>query len=114
DKAVAAAKAEKTRPTLVVTRTHIGFGSPNKQDTAKAHGEPLGKDEIKLTKEKLGWPSQEPFFVPDAALAHWRETKDKGAKAHAAWNAARQAYGKQFGEDAKELDRRIAGKRIGG
>jgi transketolase len=111
DQAVAAAKAETTKPTLVVTKTHIGFGSPNKQDTAKAHGEPLGKDEIKLTKEKLGWPSQDPFFVPDAALAHWREAKDKGAKAHAAWNAKNAAYAKAFGEDAKELGRRLAGNR---
>src|SRR3954471_9579905 len=79
DKAVAAAKADTGRPTLVVTKTHIGFGSPNKQDTAKAHGEPLGKEEIKLTKEKLGWLSQDPFFVPEPALAHWRQAKDKGA-----------------------------------
>src|SRR3954470_20590617 len=111
DRAVTAAKAEKTRPTLVVTRTHIGFGSPNKQDTAKAHGEALGKDEILLTKKKLGWPSTEPFYVPEEALKEFRKAKDKGAKAHAEWNAKWSAYKGRFAEDAKELDRRLAGKR---
>jgi transketolase len=111
DRAVAAAKAEMTKPTLVVTKTHIGFGSPNKQDTAKAHGEPLGKDEIKLTKEKLGWPSQEPFFVPEEALQHWRNAKATGAKAHAEWNDRLAKYRKEFGTDAAELERRLSGKR---
>ena len=67
DGAIDAAQAETERPSLIVVRTHIGFGSPNKQDTAKAHGAPLGEDEIRLTKENLGWP-REPFFVPDEAL----------------------------------------------
>jgi transketolase len=111
DRAVKAARADTVRPTLVVTRTHIGFGSPNKQDTAKAHGEPLGADEIKLTKQKLGWPSLDPFFVPDEALAHWRKTKERGAKARQEWNARLAAYRKRFGEDADELDRRVSGKR---
>jgi transketolase len=110
DRAVAAAKAEAGKPTLVVTKTHIGFGSPNKQDTAKAHGEPLGKDEIRLTKENLGWPSQEPFFVPDEALKHWRQARDRGAKAHAAWNTVFASYKKVAATDAGELERRLAGK----
>src|SRR3954469_10878351 len=110
DRAVAAAKAEKSKPTLVVTKTHIGFGSPNKQDTAKAHGEPLGKDEIKLTKERLGWPSQEPFFVPDEALKHWRQGKGKGEKAHADWHTRLGAYKQAGSSDAAELERRLAGK----
>lgn len=111
DRAVAAAKAETTKPTLVVTKTHIGYGSPNRQDTAKAHGEPLGKDEVALTKQEYGWPSTEPFFVPDEALAHWRKAKDKGAKAHAEWNERLAKYKKAFGEDATELERRLSGKR---
>ena len=110
DRAVAAAKAELQKPTLVVTKTHIGFGSPNKQDTAKAHGEPLGKDEIKLTKEKLGWPSQEPFFVPDEALAHWRQVRERGAMAHRRWNDGFAAFQKAAPADAAEFDRRLAGK----
>jgi transketolase len=110
DRAVAAAKAEQQKPTLVVTKTHIGFGSPNRQDTAKAHGEPLGKDEIKLTKEKLGWPSQEPFFVPQEALAHWRAARDRGAKSHRQWNEALAAYRKASAADASEFERRLSGK----
>jgi transketolase len=109
--ALAEAQADTERPTLIVTRTHIGFGSPNKQDTAKAHGEPLGKDEILLTKQKLGWPSMEPFFVPDEAVANWRKAKERGAKAHAEWNAAWSAYRAAAPADAAELDRRLAGRR---
>jgi transketolase len=110
DRAIAAAKAEKSKPTLVVTKTHIGFGSPNRQDTAKAHGEPLGKDEIKLTKERLSWPSQEPFFVPEEALAHWRNARDRGAKAHRQWNETLAAYKKASASDASEFERRLSGK----
>jgi transketolase len=111
DRAVAAAKADTSRPTLVVTKTHIGFGSPHKQDTAKAHGEPLGADEILLTKKNLGWLSMEPFFVPEPALELWRMTKARGAQAHKDWNAKWAAYKAKFGDDAKELDRRLSGKR---
>jgi len=111
DRAVTAAKADTNRPTLVVTRTHIGFGSPNRQDTAKAHGEPLGKDEILLTKKNLGWLSTEPFFVPEPALGLWRMTKERGAKVHADWRTKWGAYKTRFADDAKELDRRLSGKR---
>lgn len=111
DGAVAAAKAEKERPTLVVTRTHIGFGSPKKQDTSSAHGEPLGADEIVATKKALGWPKpDESFYVPDDALAEWRKALDKGAKAHAAWNTKHDAYAAAHPDDAKELTRRLAGE----
>jgi transketolase len=111
ESALAEAKADTERPTLIVTRTHIGYGSPNKQDTAKAHGEPLGKDEILLTKQHLGWESMEPFFVPDEALAHWRKASERGAKEHAEWNAAWEAYRAAAPDDAKELERRLAGRR---
>ncbi|MEO5817760.1 MAG: transketolase [Gemmatimonadaceae bacterium] len=111
DKAVAAAKAEKGRPTLVVTRTHIGYGSPKKQDTSSAHGEPLGADEIVATKKALGWPKpEESFYVPDDALAEWRKTLDKGAKAHKAWDAKHDAYAAANADDAKEMKRRLAGE----
>jgi transketolase len=93
DRAIEEARADTRRPTLVITRTHIGYGSPNRVDTAKAHGEPLGKDEVRLTKENLGWPSQEPFYVPDEALAHWRDlTLDRGKQAHEEWKERRAAY----------------------
>jgi transketolase len=109
DRAIDLAKAEKDRPSMIVTRTHIGYGSPNKVDTSKAHGEALGKDEIVLAKKELGWPSQEPFFVPDAALAHWREAKEKGAAAQDAWRRELIAYAQAFPDDAKELGRRLHG-----
>ena len=109
DRAIGDAKADAARPTMIITRTHIGFGSPHKQDTAKAHGEPLGKDEILLTKAALGWPSTEPFFVPDAALAHWRDAKVTGAAAQDAWRKNLIAYSKAHPESAKELGRRLHG-----
>ncbi len=109
DRAIDLAKAEKDRPSLIVTRTHIGYGSPNKVDTSKAHGEALGKDEIVLAKKELGWPSQDPFFVPDAALAHWREARETGAAAQDAWRRQLIAYSQAFPDDAKELGRRLHG-----
>jgi transketolase len=109
DLAIAEAKADAVRPSLVITRTHIGFGSPHKVDTAKAHGEPLGKEEILLTKQALGWPSTEPFFVPESALDHWRQARDRGAAAQDAWRRQLIAYSKTHPDDAKELGRRLHG-----
>jgi transketolase len=109
DQAIADAKADTARPTLVITRTHIGFDSP-KQDTSAAHGEPLGAENIVATKKKLGWPRpEESFYVPDDALAHWREAKTRGAVAHAEWNGRSAKYSAAFGDDAKELTRRMKG-----
>jgi len=109
DAAIAAAKADTKRPTMIVTRTHIGFGSPHKQDTEKAHGEPLGKDEVVLTKQNLGYPSTEPFYVPPAALENWRKAKPRGAAQHAEWNQQWSAYAAANAGDAKELERRLRG-----
>jgi transketolase len=110
DRTVEEAKRETRRPTLVITKTHIGYGSPNRQDTAKAHGEPLGKDEVKLTKENLGWPSQEPFYVPDEAVAHWREqTLDRGARVHEEWRDRLATYSRTYPTDSTELMRRLRG-----
>jgi transketolase len=111
DQVIAEAKKDTTRPTLVITRTHIGYGSPKKQDTASAHGEPLGADEVVATKKALGWPRpDETFYVPEEALANWRKARERGAVAHAKWNERLDAYRKAFGADAAELDRRLAGK----
>jgi transketolase len=111
DQVIAEAKADTSRPTLVVTRTHIGYGSPKKQDTASAHGEPLGADEIVATKKALGWPRpEESFYVPEEALANWRKAREKGAAAHADWSKRYAAYRAAFATDAAELDRRLAGK----
>ena len=109
DAAIEAAKAETSRPSMIVCRTHIGFGSPHKQDTAKAHGEPLGEEEIKLTKQNLGWPSLEPFFVPEEALAHWRTARERGAADQDAWRRQLIAYTKAHPDAAKELGRRLHG-----
>ena len=109
DAAVEAAKADPTRPTLVITRTHIGYGSPNRQDTAKAHGEALGSAEIALTKQNLGWTATEPFTVPAEALAHWRTAIGRGAEVNDGWRKQLIAYAKAHPEDAKEFGRRMQG-----
>ena len=111
--AIGEAQADTERPTLIVTRTHIGFGSP-RQDSEKAHGEPLGKENVLITKKNLGWPSLEPFFVPDDVVQAWRGTKERGAVDHADWNAQWRAYEAGHPDDAKELERRLAGKRPAG
>jgi transketolase len=92
DKAIAAAKAETGRPSLIAVRTHIGFGSPNRQDTAKAHGAPLGADEIKLTKENLGWPLEPTFLVPAEVKAFYEAAAARAAAAHAAWSERQAAW----------------------
>ena len=79
--ALAAAQEVEDRPSLIIVRTHIAPGSPNKQDTHGAHGSPLGEEEIRLTKEVYGYPSLEPFFVPDEALEHFRGAVERGARA---------------------------------
>ena len=110
---IAEAQSDTQRPTMVITKTHIGWGSP-KQDSEKAHGEPLGKDNVLATKKNYNWPSTEPFFVPDEALAHWRKTKERGAQQHAEWNGRWSAYASAYPADAAELQRRLAGKRVAG
>ena len=83
--AVDAAKGETGRPSMIIIRTHIAPGSPNKQDTHEAHGSPLGDEEIRLTKQVYNWPSEEPFFIPDEALARFRECVDRGRELVAEW-----------------------------
>ena len=109
DGAIEAAKRETERPSLIICRTHIGFGSPNRVDTSKAHGEALGEDEIKLTKRAYGWPSAEPFFVPDEALAHMRRARERGAALQAGWNRQMLAYTTAHPAESKEMQRRLAG-----
>ncbi len=110
DAAIDQAKRLTERPSLIIVRTHIAWGSPHKQDSAEAHGAPLGLDEVKATKQNLGWPSLEPFYVPNEALEHWRRAKDRGARLEADWQKKWDAYRKAHPDLAGELERRLAGR----
>jgi len=110
DAALTAAKANRDQPTLVVLRTTIAWGSPNKAGTADSHGAPLGADEIRLTKEAYGYPSVEPFHVPAEALAQWRRTRDRGAAAEAEWQTRFEAYRAAFPHEAAEYLRVMSGE----
>jgi len=103
ERALAGARAETRRPSLILVRTHLGYGSPDKQDTYKAHGSPLGEDEVRLTKQNLGWPVEPPFRIPDAARDHYREALARGRRAEEAWNARFAAYARAFPELAAEF-----------
>ena len=106
EQALAEAREVTDRPTLIVVRSHIAQGAPNKQDTAKAHGSPLGEEEVLLTKRAYGYPSEEPFFVPDEALAHFRDqTLERGADQKASWDEAFEAYRGEHPDLASEFER---------
>ncbi|WP_296750839.1 transketolase [Thiobacillus sp.] len=107
--ALDAARADTARPSLILVRTHIGFGSPE-QDSYKAHGSPLGVEGVKKTKETLGWPVDPPFRVPQPALAHFRAALQRGARAEAEWNERFDAYARAFPELAGELQGRLRGE----
>ncbi|MGE5247538.1 MAG: transketolase family protein [Verrucomicrobiota bacterium] len=107
--AIEAAFLERERPTLVMVRTSIGFGSPNKQDTAEAHGSPLGEAELARAKEKLGWPTSPDFLVPEDVLAHFREALDRGERAEREWRLRFAAYAAVFPDLALEWERRMWG-----
>lgn len=110
DAALLEARAETARPSLILVRTHIGYGSPNKHDSFEAHGSPLGADEVRLTKQSLGWPTEPPFLVPEPALAHFREALAHGARDEAAWNDRMEAYAQAFPALAEELRRSLRGE----
>ena len=107
DGAIAKAKLSTDKPTLIVCKTSIGKGSPNRANTAKAHGEPLGGDEIKLTRDAIGW-SHDPFVIPEEVYADW-DAKAEGEQLVADWNQRFAAYQKAFPELAAEFTRRMAG-----
>ncbi len=107
--ALDAARADTARPSLILVRTHIGFGSPE-QDSYKAHGSPLGVEGVKKTKQTLGWPVDPPFRVPQPALAHFRAALQRGARAEAEWNGRFDAYARAFPELASELQGRLRGE----
>jgi transketolase len=108
EEALGTAQGVEDRPSLIVVRSHIAYGSPNKVDTAGAHGSPLGDEEIRLTKEAYGWPSQEPFFIPDEALAHFRGCVDRGNELFDAWSERFDEFGGANADAAAELERMLA------
>ena len=110
DAAIRAAQAEKERPSIIMIRTHIGYGSPNKQDTAEAHGAPLGEEEVKLTKLNLGWPLEPKFYIPEEALGHFRKAIERGEKAEAEWQMRLADYRKTDSDLAAEFDRFVEGE----
>jgi transketolase len=110
DAALAVARAEEDRPSLIVAHTHIGYGSPHKQDTWHAHGEPLGVEEVRLTKRALGWPEDRVFYVPDDALRTFRQSVERGAELEAAWRRRVDAYGVAHPEMADPFARALAGE----
>lgn len=110
ESAIAQARAETARPSLIIVRTVIGYGSPNRAGTAKAHGEALGVEEVARSRERLGWTATEPFTVPAEAVAHWRRGNEALAFANDAWRRALIAYAKAYPTDAKELGRRLQGE----
>ncbi len=104
------ARAETGKPTLIAVRTHIAYGSPNKQDSAAAHGAPLGEDEVRLTKESLGWPANRKFYVPDKALKVFRRCLDRGKKAEAAWKKKVGVHAKKYPQLAAQWQAVLSGK----
>ncbi|MHC4571894.1 MAG: transketolase [Planctomycetota bacterium] len=110
EKALKKAKREKNRPSLIKLRTHIAYGSPNKQDTAGAHGAPLGEDEIRLIKENFGWDPEKSFVVPDEVLAHMRKALDRGKRAERKWNKMFEKYAQDYPELAQQFRDAAAGK----
>lgn len=109
DRAIKQAKADP-RPSLIICRTHIGYGLPTRQDNSKAHGEPPGDEELNGAKTKLGWPLEPRFYIPDDTLALFRGALDNGAKWEGDWNAGLKKYQAEFPAEATELLRRAAGK----
>src|SRR5262249_61118 len=104
DVAIRNAKSEQARPSLIIVDSHIAWGAPNKHDTAAAHGEPLGEDEIRLTKKAYGWPEDAHFLVPPEVKQYMSKAVDRGQKWEAEWNAKYAAYKQSKPQLAAELD----------
>jgi transketolase len=110
EQATREAQSVTDRPTLISVQSHIGFGSPNKQDSSKAHGSPLGEDEVRLTKEAYGWDPDKQFHVPDEALEHFREACERGKQAEAEWNERFEAYAQENPDKAQLFRTMMEGK----
>ncbi|MGE5364858.1 MAG: transketolase [Bacteroidota bacterium] len=112
--AVENARKETTRPSIIITRTHIGYGSPNKQDKSSCHGSPLGADEVALTKSNLGWDSDKFFYIPEEAAAHYRESLVKGKLAEEKWNKLLEEYCSKYPAKGELFRKFISGEGFDG
>lgn len=108
------AQDETERPSLILVRTHIGYGSPNKQDRFEAHGSPLGSEELKVTKQNLGWPVEPSFYIPTQALEHFRGAVQRGKEVESRWNDLMTAYQRAFPGLAGELSCVMRGELLEG
>lgn len=107
--ALGAALAEQEKPSLIMVRTIIGYGCPHKQGQVVAHGEPLGAEELRLTRANLGWPPEPPYYIPEQALAHFRQTVEKGRLSEAEWQDLFASYTKSFPALAQEFQQWTSG-----
>ena len=110
DKAVKNAQAVKDKPSIIVTKTHIGYGSPNKQDTAAAHGSPLGEEEVRLSKKNLGWPEDSSFLIPGEVAEDFKQVAVKGRKVEEEWNELFKRYEQKYPDDAKLFTSMMSGE----
>lgn len=107
--AIAQARAEQDRPSIIIVQSHIGFGAPHKQDTCEAHGSPLGVEEVRLAKRFYGWPEDASFLIPDRALSHMREAVDRGRKWEEEWKEKFDDYRKSFPDLARRFEEALRG-----
>jgi len=110
DAAIRQARSDNEHPSLIICNTTIGYGSPNKEGTCHAHGEPLGKEETLLAKQKLGWTYPEPFTVPDDVLKHFRASVEKGIGSESDWNRIFESYTKTYPDEARQFSIDIKGE----
>jgi transketolase len=108
------ARSESQRPSLIMVRTHLGYGSPGKQDSFEAHGSPLGPEEVRLTKERLGWPAEPAFHIPEEALGRFREALSRGSSAETYWDALLSGYARDYPELAEEFRLLVEGELAAG
>jgi transketolase len=109
DRAIRMAQAENSRPSLIICRTTIGYGSPNKAGTGSAHGEPLGEEETRLAKKKLGWHYAEPFTIPPEVLAYFRQAQQRGQQRQQEWEVRLEVYRKAYPDQARQLEEDLSG-----
>lgn len=105
EEAITKAQRVENKPSIIICRTHIGFGSPNKQDSSSSHGSPLGEEEIQLTKENLGWEYEKKFYVPDEVRNHFERSTKQGSECHQVWKEKLEAYKREEPELASQFER---------